>query len=349
MIKVILCYRDGYAKGLDRLGEKKYRAQFKKAVQELGNHKAVFGFHVGDEPDAETFKVYCRAMKIQKELAPNLTPFLNLLPWHSGGEQKVGFNKWSEYLDAYVTKANPELLCYDCYSQMKPGTTGWNMYFKNLREYREASIRHNIPLWNTISSVGSFNYRCPSEDDLRWQLNTSLAHGVQGILYFFLYLREPCQNYRLSPIDEHYERTETFGWLSRVNRTFLKMTAPVIQDLELKRVSHFKKSWGGVKKFDGKSGRVNEIVCETPLIISEFIHKNSNDEYVMVVNNSVTDNCQPSIKISRKNIKLYHIRWEQREDPMEPGRKNFAIIKKNSITIKPWLAPGQMELYKIEN
>ena len=63
--------------------------------------------------------------------------------------------------------------------------------------------------------IGFWNYRCPNEDDFRWQLNTAIAHGAKGILWFFFYMRYPHDNARLSPIDEHWKRTETFQWLSQ--------------------------------------------------------------------------------------------------------------------------------------
>ena len=52
------------------------------------------------------------------------------------------------------------------------------MYFTNLREFEAASRRHGIPYWTTLLSVGHFRYRCPREDDMRWQVSTAAAHGA---------------------------------------------------------------------------------------------------------------------------------------------------------------------------
>lgn len=122
-----------------------------------------------------------------------------------------------------------------------------------------------------------------------------MAHGARGLLWYSFYIRRPHDNYRLAPIDEHWERTETFAWLSRVNRTFLKSTAEVVSDLTLRKVSHVGIAWGGVPLFDG-GGLISRAQSshDIPLIVSEFTHANGSN-YVMVVNNSQSDSTQAEI------------------------------------------------------
>lgn len=345
-IQVILCDRRAAWRHLSQVGEDQYRQDFLQAVADLGREPAVFGFSVGDEPNVDEFADACRALELQRELAPHLTPFCNLLPWHGGSETRVGYASWAAYLDAYVEQGRPQLLCYDCYSQMNPGTGGWDMYFRNLREYWEAGQRHGLPFWTTVLSVGHFNYRCPREDDLRWQINTAAAHGARGILWFFFYMRRPHENYRVAPIDEHGERTETFAWLSRVNRTFLKGPAAVLQRLDLRRVSHVGQTWGGVAPFDG-SGRVIRAHSGggTPLVVSEF-QEPGGAQYVAVVNNSQTDSTRADIWVGGQRPRLHRVGWQGPEELVteelvtEDHGADFAVTR-------PWLAPGQMELLRV--
>jgi len=350
-IRVILCHRHGYWPHLTASGEKQYRADFARAAKIYGGHPAVFGFHVGDEPDTRQFADACRAMRLQKEMAPRLTPFCNLLPWHAGCETRVGHESWAAYLDAYVRQARPEFLCYDCYAQLNPDAAenpgGLEMYFRNLREYSEAGQRHGIPFWTTLLSVGHFRYRCPNEDLFRWQLNTALAHGAQGILYFFFYMRQPHDNYRVAPMDEHGERTETYAWLSRVNRTFLRWTAPVVKELTLRSVSHAGRAWGGFKLFAG-SGRVSRAQSHhgTPLIVSEFRHT-SGSEYVMLVNNSQTESTQAEVWMRGSKPVLHRVGWGAAEATAAGGEGWQGAAGEDFTVAHPWLAPGQMELYRI--
>lgn len=63
------------------LNEADYRAKFRSSLAQFGGHPAVYGFYAGDEPDAPDASNFFAVARIQREEAPNLTPFLNLLPW----------------------------------------------------------------------------------------------------------------------------------------------------------------------------------------------------------------------------------------------------------------------------
>lgn len=345
-LKVILCdHRANWWRGTAADGEAAYRRGFAEALKDFGDHPAVFGFHVGDEPVKADFANACKANRIQQEMAPHLTPFLNLLPWYPGAEADVGFPSWAAYLDAFVDQAHPAMIPYDCYSQMKPGREGWEQYYINLREYKAASERHGLPLWSTLLTVGHYHYRCPSEDDLRWQVNTNLAHGVQGLLWFHFYMVRPHDNYRLAPIDEFWERTETFAWLSRVNRTLLAWHAPVLRELTLKRVHHVGEWWGGFAPPDGK-GLIREAHASEPLIVSEFADPRGRP-YVVVVNNSVTDSTKASLTIAGAKPTLHRVVWQGKEELVQGGGGWQAMQSDDSVRVTPWLAPGQMEMYRV--
>ena len=347
-IRVILCHADSYASALREKGEERYRTELDRAMKPFRGHPAVYGFVVGDEPGIAEFDSFCRATRIQKELAPEWVPFGNLLPWYWGMEERVGFKTWPEYLGAYVAESGSPLLCYDYYAHLRDCTwnpghqkDGINCYFHNLREFGEASRRHGIPFWTTVAAQGDVDVRVPTEDDFRWQLNAAVAHGAQGVLYYFLYMRKPHRACRVSPIDEHGERTETFARMSRVNRTFLKWQAPVVQNLSFVRASHLNEVYGGWPAFDG-SGPVSEARAEVPLIVSEFRHRDGRD-FVMVVNGSQTRGARMHIRLEADMVRLSRIDWMAEEE--RPPRNASG---ENGRTVLYYdLAPGQMELYGI--
>ncbi|MBQ0105072.1 MAG: hypothetical protein KBT47_03440, partial [Armatimonadetes bacterium] len=186
-IKIVVCDSRSYWHNLSR-GEEEYRKGFLSALSDFGSHPAVIGFHVGDEPDRDNLDMCCKAYCIQKELAPNLSPFFNLLAWNH--DQKAikdltGYNDWEAYLENVWEKTHCDLLCYDCYFQMNPNGEYWDTYFANLNYHNTVAQRHNIPWWTTLLSVGHFRYECPDADALRWQINTAVAHGAKGIIWFY--------------------------------------------------------------------------------------------------------------------------------------------------------------------
>jgi hypothetical protein len=326
-------------------GETAYRQGLSAATRELGGHPALFGFHVGDEPDAAANADARRAMSIALELAPEKTPFLNLLPWYEGVLDRVGASSFEQYLDDYVREGRVKLLSYDCYAQMNPGHEGWPMYFENLRRYSEAARRNGIPYWTTLLSTGHFRYRPPSEDDLRWQLSTAVAHGAKGILYFH-WNTGTNDNYRLGPVDEFGEHTPTYDSLKRVNRRFTHKVGSTIADLALRSAEHVGEAFGGFPLFTGE-GRAVEAISHagTPLIVSEFKHPSGAD-YIAVTNNSCWESTRAELWVRGKRPLLENVAWEGQHVPAD-GDGWTQEREEEKAGVAPWLAPGQMELYRV--
>jgi hypothetical protein len=349
-IRAIVCDDRAYFWIWDQVGGADgYRKSVEAAVKDFGDHPAVFGFHAGDEPDAALAQRAFQSSAIHKEVAPHLSPFLNLGPYGPGTCDWVGYEDYNDFLDDYVHIGKPDYLCFDVYWQLLPEDEGLEDYFGCLKMYSDAARRHNLPLWITPLSVGHYRYRRPTEDLFRWQVNTAAAHGLTGLCWFFFYMRDPHDNYQVPPIDEHWERTETFEWLSRVNRSFLKWHAPVLMNLSLENVFHAGDVWGGYPELAGNSKLVDHIEGRLPLIISEFKDVQGRD-YVAVVNNSQTDNDQAVIRW-RGTPLVFHIGWEEKEEGARAYVRDEADRGKptDEIMTGPWLAPGQMELYRLEN
>ena len=89
-MKVIMCDDRVTARREPVLDEEDYRARFARSLEEFGNHPAVAGFDVGDEPDAPEASTFFAVARIQREMAPHLMPYLNLLPWFDWiGEREI--------------------------------------------------------------------------------------------------------------------------------------------------------------------------------------------------------------------------------------------------------------------
>jgi len=326
-----------------------YTDGVKAAVAQFGDHPAVFGFHVGDEPGAEDKLPFFECYRVQKEIAPNLHPFANLLPFFPGIEQRAGTDTWPNYLDEYVQKSNADLISYDCYVQMNPGQGGWHNYYENLRLYREAALRNGVPFWNTTLSVGHFNYRCPTFNEIRWQFNTTIASGAHGILWFFYYMRQPHSNYRLSPIDEHWNKTETYDSIRRVQKSFNRMYGDLFTHLAATRVTFYPEAFGG-----GEVWTPNKLVSKLhtgepkpPLLIGEFSDLQGRP-YVMLVNNSMTDNVRVGLTFAGKDTRVFSRDWYGNEYEGGAYCADEQKRDEDGLTIQHWLAPGQEAVYRVQ-
>jgi hypothetical protein len=344
-MKMIVVDPRGYAR---KGNMQEYADGIRAAAKDWGKYKATFGFHVGDEPDAAMKDTFFECYKIQKEIAPNLHPYANLLPHFPGIEERAGTDTWPNYLDEYIRKAKPDMLSYDCYTQMNPGEDGVNIYYRNLKFDREAAVRNGVPFWNTILSVGHLFYRCPNQNEIRWQFNTSVAAGANGISWWFYYMLAPNANYRNSPVDELWDKTPTYYDIRRVQQDFHKHYGDLFTRIVSTRVTFYGKVYG-----DGAEFTPNDMILKvdstkkTPLLIGEFTDLEGR-RYVMFVNNSMTDDDIFNV-IFPKGCKTYSYSFNNKE--YEGGAYCHLGVQLDGAgnPIHPlMLMPGGEAVYRIE-
>ncbi len=343
-IKIILCDYRTHWRNLTAKGEETYRSEFAAAVRDYGSHSAVFGFFVGDEPDAPDASDAFRAMKIQKEIAPHLTAYINLLPWFDWIGPRMGTDALAPYLDRVAREGSADLLSYDCYTQMWKDESGYEVYFNNLREYFEAVGRLGIPFFNIVLSCGHYAYRCPSKDDMLWQLGTSVAHGAAGVSWFFIELPGIWDNYRNAPINQLGERTEQFQWLSEVNRVFNNYCGEIMHTLTIDTCYHVTKSYGGILLFV-PFGNVLDVKSAVPAIFSRF-HDPEGKSYYIACCNSPIESAQISVKF-KENIKIERCVYGNKFAPVSVHTDPVGAVEgEGGQTISIFLAPGQIALFR---
>ena len=330
-----------------------YDKRAKDVIAEFGNHPALFGFHVGDEPNAAMKDTFFGTLHRLKQLAPNLHPYANLLPYWEGMDKAAGANSWPEYLDEYAKKATPDIVCYDCYRQMEPGQEGVDIYYNNLRLNREAMIRNGIPFWNTPLCVGHYQYRHPTRDELRWQLNTSIAFGAKGVSWFFWYHPYPEANYHNSPYDDFFNKTQTYYDLYDIQKRLQKRYGKVINKLVTTRVTFSgTKPLGGCKEFT-PNGLV-AAVGGGPILVGEFVDPEGK-RYVMLVNLKMEGSSRMQVTFTGKDARYFSYSWvDGSEIEGRPGETSLESLSEDkSSPIGPMLDhyvyPAQMVLYRVES
>lgn len=349
-IKLILCDRRTHWRYMIENSEDAYREAFKQALAAFDGHPALFGFYVGDEPDAQNVEYAKAALRIQAELAPHLIAYLNLLPWFDWIGERMGTTYLAPYLDTIVEQGKAQLLSYDCYAQMQKNiTTGKDVYFENLRNYYEAYKRHGVPYMSIVlcgsHSSDYTHYPVPTKDQLRWQLGSSVAMGAASVSWYVI---DPCgmyeavghlYDYRDLPINALGERTEHYARLSEVNRMFLKHMGDVMHGLVIDECYHYGKCYGGVAAFR-PFGKIKNLTSDGDLIVSRF-HDKDGAEYYMVCCNSPTDSATFEL-IFEEGTQLSYCAWGNRfvqggGRPVEDGVRAYFS-----------LAPGQLHLYRID-
>ncbi len=327
-MKVFIDDRRTDFRTLERVGEEEFRRGVKQAVEDFGAHPATYGFHIGDEPDVKTEEIAIRAIQICNEYAPNLTHFINLLPYWADDPESFfastgtkTADEYGERVSEFIRRSGIKLISYDCYAQCcyfeKEFFQG--VYFENLRIFQKAARENGVELYTSLLSVGHWSLRVPTEDDIRWQISTAIASGCVGLVWFFIYERWLDGSFRNPPIDLFWKKTAVYEYLSRQNNTFLTYWGSIFEKCEFVWAKHFGKTYGGYEEFtpDENVREIDFSVNPSPLLISKFENVDGRT-LLVVVNLNRTEPVCPKIQFGERF---------------------------NNRQFNRWFAPGQMRLF----
>ena len=174
--------------------------QLKGDIEKYSKHPAFCGIYLVDEPGANYLKYSSKshlisnyrqlANALQYELGYNC--YMNMVAAWKLDENKENYER---YVDEFCETLKPKVLVWDKYPF-------WTTFIdrEKLREYffalnhnRERAKKEKIPFWVFVQAGAQFNDEkkhfesasyFPNEAQFQWNVNTYLAFGAQGILYF---------------------------------------------------------------------------------------------------------------------------------------------------------------------
>jgi hypothetical protein len=260
-------------------------------LKEVGDHPAVLGYHLRDEPSPEQFADLAKGVAAVRELAPGKWPYVNLLPGDG-----VAYNK---YIEDFITTCNPTELSYDRYTTHVKDEFG-PVFWANLAQMRQEALKYKLPFWNVVLTATHWNYRELTETDYRMEIFGSLVYGAKGLgFYKFMSCSLPILeapdlgNFRNAPLDQFGEKTPAWHWLRNINRQVHHL-APVLLKLESNDVYHI---GGAIPEFNHGPNETSLVknVPNGEFVVGDFTHGENGKRYVMVVNRSMTQStaCVP--------------------------------------------------------
>src|ERR1051325_205680 len=304
----------------------KARNNISNLVAQVGNHAAVFGYYIRDEPTAPWFPGLEKVASSIREFAPGKWPYINLFPDYADNSQ-LGTTNYADYLEQFITSCHPKIISYDNYSLMDDGSLRGN-YWSNLEAVHDACKKHGVEFWNIVLAVAHFNYREPSAADLRFEAYTTLAYGGRGLAYF-TYFAPAVGNYRGAAIDQFGNETPTWHNLQNVNLQIQKL-APTLLQLRSDEVYHI-----GDIPSPCKGPPTNSLVSAVSggnFVVGEFTHEDG-ARYIMIVNKDLAKSHPCSPHFRKPPHRLRHI---------SPYTGLLAPFEGEYV----WLAPGQGVLMK---
>ena len=309
---------------------------FRKVYEIFKGHPALYGFHAGDEPGTlAAYENAIRAVSIQKKVAPELTPYLNL----RGNSFEGDYKSIVKYMKKFKEVSGATMVCCDMYSQMI-NDGGFTYYLKCIKDMTEAAEEAGLDLWLTPLSSAHHVYGPSTEFSYMMQITTAAAMGVKGLTWFRLYDRQLASNYHDSPIDEYGEKTQGFYWLMLNQRRFMDQFGELFPRLTRK------KTWlHGFHRFAypifGSNSHeiIKKLVTFEDCMISTF-DCDDGYEYFCIVN------------LEKDIINSIGIEYDHEKADIKEVLLNGEIIRPfaaaNIESAQIMLYPGQMAMFRIE-
>ena len=149
----------------------------------LINDPACWGYYLGDEPGAGAFPDLRQSVDALRQARPGKLAYINLLPNYASAGA-LGTSNYVEHLARFLREVRPDVLSMDHYPMFSPEADGREGYCQNLEAMRQQSLAGGVPFWNFFNTMPYGPHTDPTEAQLRWQINASLAYGAKGVMYF---------------------------------------------------------------------------------------------------------------------------------------------------------------------
>lgn len=201
------------------------------------SHPACIGIHAIDEPKQSAFAKVKEAYDAfnslgfnDRVLSTNLYGNCMTPIGYSGNESK-GIT-YEEYISTFLEEIDIKFLSTDTYifnepeSEGKPSQVNSKTLYDDLSTKRKYSDMHEIPFWVMIQAgdpmwfPGEYVIQTlyPSESELIWNVNVSVAYGAKGLTYFTAF--QPDGSSFLPGGERVFNRTGMFGLAGNINRWY---------------------------------------------------------------------------------------------------------------------------------
>ncbi len=327
------------------------RRGMEAALTDYGQHPALMGFEVGDEPAQKNIGPVFRTHGIHREMAPNLTPFLSIGAYSPGAIEWMGLRSYGRYLEELEIVGKSRVFFHNNYAlaaKDTPVDERRESFFLTAKMYADKALElgNDISNWITLCCVPHGYIPDLNCDDIRWQMHAAAACGYKGFAWYLLYVGR-FQNYRNSPINMLGRKTDMYYALADEQNKFHRTVGKTLAKLKFQKATFIGGSYGGWSKYlDSELVKATMVFGDHyPVIISEFKDADGGD-YVAITNNS-PDQMGNALITWHGQPKLSQIGWDGEE--FKP-RKYFddEWPENPSLQTCTALAAGQMELFRVE-
>ncbi len=147
------------------------------------------GGYAGDEPSAKDFPHLGKAIALERELMPDVLPYLNLYPNYAtayedspdSARSQLGCRNYKEYIDLYCRYIPLDYISYDFYLYGPPDEHLLPKMYSNYQIVADACRSTGRSFWYIPQVNGRRSDEWTSENRLRFQAFSAMAFGCESI------------------------------------------------------------------------------------------------------------------------------------------------------------------------
>ena len=192
------------------------KAKLDAIVKDYGDHPALYGYFVVDEPSAAAFQKLGAVVAYLKEKDPKHPAYINLFPTYGPPFDQHGTATYEEYVERFTKAVKPAVLSYDHYPFIASGDRP--QYCPNLAIIRHSALKAKVPFWQIALCVQHYDYRHLTEPELRYQAMQTLAFGGRGLMWYtYWYPGEPNPTVAHAMINHDGSRDPHYDMIKQIN------------------------------------------------------------------------------------------------------------------------------------
>lgn len=209
-----------------------------KIINRIKDHSAFYGTYLADEPSAKQFPMLKWRIANIREYDKRGKFYVNLFPNHASVQQ-LGIGTYQLYLEKFVSEVPVDFISFDNYPVQKNQIDP--LWYKNLEEIRELSLKSKKPFWGFANSTVFGNQAHPTLAGLKLQQFGNLLYGAKGLQYFGYWTLDKSfrakNNFKHSVVYEDGTPTPTYDLVKAVNHQ-IKNLAWIFTEGTVQNVYH---------------------------------------------------------------------------------------------------------------
>lgn len=319
-------------------------ALVKAALDDYSGHPSFAGFNIRDEPHASLFPQIGAVNDLIRRQDPTKLGYVNLFPTYASSGA-LGTPTYEEHLERYVAEAHPRFLSFDHYPLLGPAPALRTDYFRNFALVRRQALRSGLSYWGFILACEHLDYRLPTDAELAWQVNVSLAYGCKGIQYFTYWTPDLPSVFRQALVTVDGQLTPLYHAARRINNDHLRPLGAQLLPLTSESVTHFgeREPLPDVEPFTGDDQVAS--VSGDAVVLGRF-HDGSrgNRRWLLVTNRSFDAPATTTLTLRGAVREVF---------AFDTGQEAFTRVPlrgpRDGPVLTVRLAPGDARLYRLHS